>query len=321
MNLTINNVEQKLQQLLAQVPFFQNAKLSQDTRGHSGVLCLVVERSELQSPTQKFFAKVYPGDNRAHLLAVEQIYQQLNIPTAKIVNLQYLPATNETICSYEYIKGPTLKEILPQCTVAEYEALGYQVGAELRKFSAITGDPQKFQTEFDVELKQLWQNIFQQKSEYNLTQTDKLPVINLHRLRKNFEQLKTYVYATTPVFVHNDINLSNIIIYQGRPYFIDTDGGAIKFRALDFRGNCWWGWTGNQVTKERAVYRGIYRGLFQDQIPASFHHELAFTMIYEFILRVYKYRNDPEQIHYSFLRWYDILTLTHYFENYHFSWF
>jgi len=42
------------------------------------------------------------------------------------------------------------------------------------------------------------------------------------------------------------------IVYE-IPYFIDIDGGKIKSRALDFRGNCWYGWTGDNLEKDRAV--------------------------------------------------------------------
>lgn len=309
----------KIQQLQKQVSLLSDAIITQDTRGHSKALCLVVQPQASARPA--YFTKIYPEDRQAQLLKIESTYRQLKIPTAKIIDITYLPSINETVCSHQYLAGPTLKEILPISTVEEYENLGYQVGAELSKFAQVQGDPQKFQQDFDAELAQLWDNVYQKKREYNQTHIQKLPIVNLHRLEKSFNYLKTFVYATTPVFVHSDINLNNIIIHRGKPYFIDTDGGGIKFRALDFRGNCWWGWTGNNVEKERAVYRGIYRGLFTDQIPKSFHQELAFTMIYEFILRVYKYRNDPEQIHYSFLRWHDILTLTRYFENYTFDWF
>lgn len=310
------DVMQKIQQLQQQVLFLRDSNITQDLRGHSKLLCLVVQRGD-----KKFFTKVYMGDNRDHLKKVEEIYQKFGVPTARIVNLQYLPVTDETVCSYEYIEGPTLKELLPTSTLAEYESLGYQAGAFLNRFSATKGNLVQIQANFEDTLKKLWENVFQKKFIYNQTHNPKLPSINLYRLQKSFEQLKTFVYAAQPVFIHNDINLSNIIIHNHKTYFIDTDGCNFNFRSLGFRGNCWWGWTGNNVDKEHAIYRGIYRGLFQDSIPAEFRKELAFAIVYEFILRVYKYRNDMEQVRYSFLRWYDIFTITDYFENYRFDWF
>lgn len=315
MDITFD-VAEKIQSLREQIGYLKDAEIIQDTRGHSGVLCLVV-----QDFKQKFFTKVYPGDVGVQLQKVQDVYNKLKIPTAQIKKLDYLADTNETICSYEYLDGPTLGELLPKISTTECEDLGYKVGVEISKFAKIKGDLKEFQQKFDEEAARLWQNVYQKKRQYNQTYNQKLPVINLKRLQKSFENLRQSIYATKPVFVHNDINLNNVIFVGDQSYFVDTSDGDIKFRALDFRGNCWWGWAGNNVEKERAVYRGIYRGLFCDKIPENFHKELAFTMIYEFILRVYKYRDDMEQIRYSFLRWHDILVRTNYFEKYRFDWF
>lgn len=351
-----NSEDYKIEQYLRQqIPFLSGSTMQRDTRGHSRATCFVIDFSNptditthsQASPvshdhissalasstsvglnnassdrsTQKCFAKVYPDYRTDDLRRIEQTYHQLQVNTANIVHVQYLPDTNETFCAYEFITGPTFNDLLSQKPLSFIENLGYRIGAELHKFSQIQGDPVKFQQSLDRELATLLQNARRQKLLYNSKYSEKLPEVDLDRLERSLNHLKQAIYATTPTFVHSDINLNNVIIHAGEPYIIDTDGGKIKFRALDFRGNCWWGWTGDNVDRERAAYRGIYRGLFQDHIPDSFHQELAFTMIYEFILRVQRYTGDDEQVHYSFLRWHDNLEQTNYFENYRFGWF
>lgn len=301
---------------LYKINLLQNCNIVRDLRGHSRALCYIAKSS-----TDKYFIKVYSGDRTSELFYIESIYDLLQIHTAHIIQANYLVELDATYCVYEFIEGPTLNELLPQLSIDELEQKGHQVGCKLNKFSSIKGDVQKFQCAFDQELSELLSLNRAKQLEYNNSHAEKLPAIDLDRLEKSLEVLKPAIYASDPVFIHSDINLNNIITHQAQPYFIDTEGGKIKFRALDFRGNCWWGWTGENVDKERAIYRGIYRGLFHDQIPDIFHQELSFTMIYEFLLRNQRYKDDPEQIHYSFLRWHDNLEQTNYFENYHFEWF
>lgn len=305
-----------LAELCQKVDFLRAYNIERDLRGHSRALCYIAT-----SKSTKFFIKVYHDNRIDELKYIESIYSILNINTAKIIQVDFLPETDATYCIYEFIDGPTFNELLPILPESELEQKGYQVGQEVRKFSAVKGEPEKFQQAFDQELEDLLKLNRTKQLEYNQSHFEPLPKIDLDRLEKSINHLKTFIYATEPVFVHSDINLNNIIFHQDQPYFIDTEGGKIKFRALDFRGNCWWGWTGDNVDKERAVYRGIYCGIFQNKIPDEFHKELAFTMIYEFLLRNKRYENDPEQIHYSFLRWHDNLEQTNYFENYHFEWF
>lgn len=302
--------------LQTKIRLLRDSIIEQDFRGHSRVPCFVVTKSK-----EKYFVKLYPSDRVQNLKDIEATYAKLKIPTANIVSVQYLPELDRTFCAYKYITGPTFNELLSQKPLKFIEDLGHRIGEELRKFSQVQGDPAEFQQSLERELADLMQNVRHQKELYNSKNSEKLPEIDLDRLERSLNYLKRAIYATTPTFVHSDINLNNVIIHEDKPYIIDTDGGKIKFRALDFRGNCWWGWTGDNVERERAAYRGIYRGLFRDQIPDSFHQELAFTMIYEFILRVQKYVGDNEQIHYSFLRWHENLEKTNYFEGYRFSWF
>ena len=127
---------------------------------------------------------------------------------------------------------------------------------------------------------------------------------------------------TTPSFIHKDINLNNIIVNDNEPYFIDTDGGKVSFRALDFRGICWYTWDGDNKIKEQAMYRGIFKGLFNDNIPDNFHKEIAFTIYYEFFLKVKEAinNNDKERLDFIFEKFGNIFDRTNYFENYKFCW-
>lgn len=303
-------------QLRQEISFLQGCKMERDLRGHSQVPCFILSKADT-----KYFMKVYPGNRIDELKYIESIYKVLRIPTAFIVKIGYLQKTNRTFCIYDFIEGDTLDEWLPQVPSAQAEEFGVKIGGELRKFADLEGDSSKFKRAFNRELKQLLELAHLQKMSYNQQHAELLPEIDLHRLKKSLQNLKAALYATTPIFVHSDLNLSNIIINRGEPYFIDTEGSQINFRAFNFRGNCWWCWSGSDIKKEQAIYRGIYRGTFHDQIPASFHQELSFMVTYQFLHRVKKYANDETQVHYSFLHWRDLLAQTNYFENYKFDWF
>ncbi len=349
----ISDAEQ-IESLRAQVPFLHGSTIIRDLRGHSRVPCFVVEKNG-----QKYFAKLYPGNREQNLQDIEATYLQLQIPTAKTVEIKYLSPIDATFCAYEYIEGGTFAELLPKLPLAQVEDFGVKVGQEVKKFLSATGDQvetrylqerdesdrvetRDFQEQLDLELSQLLQNLRQQKQLYNQRHTEGLPEIDLARFERSLQKLKQDIFQLPPNFAHTDLNLTNIIFSQNwpeplrdsndtmdvansRPVFVDTDGSKMAFRALDFRGVVWWNWDPNlttaEVQREQAACRGIFCGMFDDKIPASWHQELSFTMMYEFLIRVQKYAGDDTQTHYSFLRWRENLRQTRYFEDYHFPWF
>lgn len=349
----ISDAEQ-IESLRAQVPFLHGSTIIRDLRGHSRVPCFVVEKNG-----QKYFAKLYPGNREQNLQDIEATYLQLQIPTAKTVAIKYLSPIDATFCVYEYIEGATFAELLPKLPLAQVEDFGVKVGQEVKKFLSATGDQvetrylqerdendrvetRDFQEQLDLELSQLLQNARQQKQLYNQRHTEGLPEIDLARFERSLQKLKRDIFQLPPNFAHTDLNLTNIIFSQNwleplrdsndtmdvansRPVFVDTDGSKMAFRALDFRGVVWWNWDPNlttaEVQREQVAYRGIFCGMFDDKIPASWHQELSFTMMYEFLIRVQKYAGDDTQTHYSFLRWRENLRQTQYFEGYHFPWF
>lgn len=299
--------------LISYFTFFKDSdEIHEDFKGHSSATRFIVKKKE-----KMYFVKIYNGNRIKDLYDINKIYDDLEIPTAQIFVCEYSKDSDKTLCAYEFINGITLKQLIKVKDIKELEKLGKMVGAQVKKFQSVIGSKEKFKKIFDVELNELIKNTLKIKNAFK----QELPEVDLERLLKSFIHLKQYIYLNKPSFIHNDINFNNVIINDGIPYFIDTDGGKIKFRALDFRGNCWWGWSGKNKKKEQAVFRGIYLGLFNDNIPEEFHKELAFTMIYEFLLRVNKYKDNAKQIIYSFERFKPIFDQTLYFENYKFDWF
>lgn len=317
--MTVLSLEAYLRQEIA---FLHDCQIRRDTRGHSRIPCFVIEKpADVPGSHTQFFMKLYPTDRTHDLRQIESIYRQTQVPTAKIVQLGYLPDTEQTYCIYEFITGQTLRELLKILPADQLESIGYRTGQELGKFRQIISQDQTSRNLIYQSLAQLLQIAHAQKRHYNQSHHRKLPRVNLQRLERSLQQLQTVTDHIELSFTHGDINLYNIILHHNQPYFIDTDGGSISLRSLDFRGNCWWGWTGNNTEREQAIYRGIYRGYFTDEIPVEFHQELGFAIIYEFLLRLQRYKNIDEQTYYSFLRWHDIFEQTKYFENYHFDWF
>lgn len=306
-------------ELRREIQFLQDYDMQRDLRGHSRVPCFILQNQETAT---KYFMKLYDGQRAEELALIQQIYERAEVPTARTIKVLDLATSNQTCCIYEFITGPTLRELLRKQPADSLQQIGYQVGVDLKKLAHTQLARDQFsKTVFDENLEALLQNAHLQKRNYNVKNHQKLPRINLRRLERSITALKAVVDEIPPTFTHGDINLYNIILHDDTPYLIDTDGGGLSWRALDFRGNCWWGWTGNNTESEHAVYRGIYQGYFMNHIPASFHQELGFAIIYEFLLRLKRYENIDQQTYYSFLRWHDILELTNYFENYHFDWF
>ncbi len=305
--------------LRREIPFLRDYDLQRDLRGHSRVPCFILQNRQT---ADRYFMKLYNGQRADELTLIQQVYERAKVPTARIIKTINLASSHQTCCIYEFITGPTLRELLRERPADQLQWIGYQVGTDLRKLAHTEAPQAQFQKAvFAENLRTLLHNAHTQKRNYNASHSQKLPRINLRRLERSITGLKAVVYEIPPTFTHGDINLYNIILHDGTPYLIDTDGGGLSWSALDFRGNCWWGWTGNNTESEHAVYRGIYQGYFRNHIPSSFHQELGFAIIYEFLSRLQRYAGIDEQTYYSFLRWHDILKLTNYFENYHFDWF
>lgn len=266
--------------------------------------------------------KIYENDRLKELDYVENVYKKLEIPTANIIEKAYLKEFNKTYAVYEYIDGKTLLELTKELEIKEIEDIGKRVGMHLSKFKAITINKEKLIDLYELEFKNLVDKLYYMKEFYDKNENKQLEFIDLDRLCKDFNEYKKYIYNIEPSFIHKDINLNNIIVNDNETYFIDTDGGEVSFRTLDFRGICWWTWDGENKFKERAMYRGIFEGLFEGNIPDDFHKELAFTIIYEFLLKIEEASKnyDIARMEYIFSKFGDIFNRTDYFEDYKFDW-
>lgn len=304
--------------LLSYITFLDQCSfIEQDFRGHSSALRYICQKNG-----KKYFVKIYKNNRSKDLDYVESIYIKLKIPTANIIEKEYLREFDKTYAIYEYIDGKTLLELTQELEVKEIEDIGKRVGNYLSKFKTIKTKQEKLINSYESELKDLIDNLYYRKEYFNNSENKQLEFIDLDRLCKNFNEYKKCIYNVEPSFIHKDINLNNIIVNNNETYFIDTDGGKISFRALDFRGICWWTWDGENKLKEQAIYRGIFKGLFEGNIPDGFHKELAFTIIYEFLLKVAEAgnNNDMKRMEYIFSKFGDIFNRTKYFENYKFDW-
>lgn len=305
--------------LTSKINFFRNCKtIKQDFSGYSSALRYICEKDN-----KKYFVKIYNGNNLEQIKNIDSIYADLNIPTAKIIQAEYLSDLSKTFVVYEYIDGKELIDLTRELSIKEIEKIGFQVGENLSKFKKIKCNKQGIINSYEKEFNELIDILYVSKDFFEKQENRKLYYINLDRLHNDFLEYKKYIYNNEPSFIHGDINLHNVIVKDGKTYFIDTSNGKKSFRALDFRGNCWFGWDGENKINEQAMYRGIYKGLFNGKIPEQFNKELAFTIIYEFLLKIndgYK-KNDMGKIEYNFHKFGDIFDKTNYFENYKFEWF
>lgn len=305
--------------LISKIDFFKECKtIEQNFGGYSSDLRYICE-----DDNNKYFVKIYNEDNLERIKNIDFIYKKLNIPTAKIVKAEYLNDLSKTIVVYEYIDGKELIDLTKKLNIEEIENIGLQVGKNLSKFKKIKCDKQKLIDLYEKEFNKLIDVLYISKKYFEKNEGKKLYYIDLDRLHYDFLEYKKYVYRNESTFIHGDINLHNVIVKNGKTYFIDTANGKNSFRSLDFRGNCWFGWDGENKINEQAMYRGIYKGIFNGKIPEQFNKELAFTIIYEFFLKIsdgYK-KNDMKKIEYNFHKFGDIFDKTNYFENYKFEWF
>lgn len=263
----------------------------------------------------KYFVKILEGNLVTKIKEISNIYEVKKVPIPRLIHIEYFENINYTCIVYEYIEGKSLLELMKDSTCEDLEKMGNMVGSYLRKFNNITVDSKLIEVNLEQELNEMKKIAFIKQKKIN-----SLNSIDLNRLFKSLDNLKTYVYSTKPKFIHGDITFNNVIIRDGLPYFIDTDGGKYSFRSLDFKGNWWWTWGGENVLKEQALYRGIYKGLFGNSIPNDFHKELAFTMIYTFLCRLKKYKNNAKEVEFTFSKFKTMFDNTSYFENYTFSW-
>lgn len=276
----------------------------------------------MQKNNQKYFIKIYKNDRVEDIKYIDSIYKELEIPTAKVFELEYLEKFDRTFVVYEFIEGKTLLELTNNLSLKELEHIGICTGKYLSKFKALNCDQEKVITLFEKEIKKLIEDLYYMRKYYDRHKKNALKIIDLDRLCSKFNEYKKYIYATKPTFIHKDINLNNVLVNNNDVYFIDTDGGKFSFRALDFRGICWWTWDGKHKCQEQAIYRGLFKGLFGNNISDVFHKELAFTIIYEFLLKIEEVNEskDLKRMEYIFSKFENIFTRTNYFEDYRFDW-
>ena len=308
--------------LYSVIPDFNKyVNVKEDLSGHSSAYRYIL----LDRYNNKYFLKLYKGNKINSLKEIDEVYEKNCVKTAKIKDLGYIDKIDRTYTIYEYIDGRTLLDVarLDEISKSKLEKLGFLVGSELKKFNNIDINKTNLDIEdIEVKLAKLIENTINIKEFYKkYSEEAMLPYINLDKLFMSVNNLKQYVISQDRVFIHGDINLNNIIIKNDNPYLIDTDGGKISYRVLDFRGNFWHGICSKEDENERAVYRGIYNQLFENKIPDIFHKQLAFTMIYEFLLRLNRFSENLEQIRYTFGRFKDTFDSTNYFINYKFDWF
>ena len=305
--------------LLSKVKFFRNCtSIKQELSGYSSALRYICELDD-----DKYFVKIYSKNNLKQIKQIDLIYKKLNIPTPLIIYAKYLNDLKKTLVIYEYIDGKEIYDLTKELSVKEIEKIGFKVGKNLAKFKKIKCNKQELINSYDKEFNKLADNLYIIKDFYEKNENKKLYSIDLDKLYNTFLEHKKYVYNSEPSFIHGDINLHNVIVKNKKPYFIDTSNGKNGFRSLDFRGNCWFGWDGDNKFNEQAMFRGIYKGLFNGKIPDEFHKELAFTIIYEFFLKInegYK-KKDMGKIEYNFYKFGKMFDMTNYFENYKFKWF
>lgn len=265
---------------------------------------------------KKYFVKIINENLEEKIASIYKKYNDSCILTPKIFYLKYFKEIDKTCIVTEYIDGKSLLDIMNDKSCEELEMIAISIGNMLRSFNNDIIDKNKIINSLNDDLE------FMMKNAYDLqNKLDDLPYINLNKIFRSLEKIKKYVYSTKPKFIHGDITFNNIIIKEDKIYFIDIENGKNSFRSLDFKGNWWWTWQGENVLKEQALYRGIYKGLFDGKIPEQFHKELAFTMIYTFLSRLKKYKENDGEIQYTFLKFKDMFDKTNYFEDYHFEWF
>ncbi len=271
--------------LLNQVNWLHGAILTPELRGHSRVASYVVTKGKT-----KYFLKQYSGDQTKRLLKIEGTYCDLGVPTAKIQHLEYLLALDATCCAYEYISGPNLAEAITQFSPSEVIRLGRQIGSALNQFSNQTG-----KIDLPGRLARLWQSFESEIQRYSdSTARQKILPIDLVRLKASFARLTDIVVSLNPTFAHTDLNLSNVILHEGQPIIVDTSESQLDFRTSNFRGFCWWVWDEKTPQNYQIIYREIIDACFNAKVPSTIHDELAFAVLYEFLIRVQKYAGDEE---------------------------
>ena len=305
-------------EMLNKIEILKNCSyIEQDFRGHSHAIRYIAGDNG-----NKYFIKISNGNRKESLNWINDIYQSLSVRTAEIQEIGYLENVDKTYIIFEYLEGNTLRELTKKASAKELEDIGIEIGASLAKFQQIKANKDDVINLYEEEFEKLITNLLAMVRYCQQNEQEELGKIDIERLCKNFHKLKKIIYETTPFFIHGDINLNNVIVKENRPYFVDIEGGKFSFQAFDFRGICWWTWEGENRKEEQAIYRGVFKGLFNKKVPDKFHQELACTVIYEFLLKVNEVNEtkDMKRLEYLFQKFGDIFNRTDYFESYQFDW-
>ena len=92
--------------LISKIDFFKKCKtIKQDFSGHSSALRYICEKNN-----SKYFVKIYDGNILEQIKNIASVYDDLDIPTAKIIQAEYLSDLSKTFVVYEYIVGKELMD-------------------------------------------------------------------------------------------------------------------------------------------------------------------------------------------------------------------
>lgn len=234
-----------------------------------------------------------------------QIYQQASIRSLEYLGYGYY--ATRPFYLYRYIAGENLKTLSnTSYTVRETYQAGVQAGRTLQHLQNLP--PQDFPTipreDLDALVlhgQQLYRQLLHDQMVYRLLQKHQLPPL-LSSLMPIFAHAATIFADLSPALIHGDIKRSNIIIDPaGHQHFIDIGAMKVSYAVFNFRYQIIWDLL-PENRQRRAFTRGFFDGFFDQQYPKTFHQQIIFISVLNFLEHTTKFSHDTAELDWYFSR-------------------
>ena len=251
---------------------------------------------------KNYFLKVINGNVVKSVLENYERLKGSNNNIAKMIECNYVKEENSTYIVYEFLKGETLKQKISTLSYNEITIYSEKLTMELTKlimnnsFALAKEDiVKKYIKVLEESTKQIehYQKNNIIKSSY---------FFNLKKLKKVYTNLLDKVKENEIYFVHSDLNLSNIMIYENEVYLLDIEDACFNYMGYHFKCLCWWFYE-NYEYKKKYLY--FYNNVIQKLeiiFKKDLQHEIFLGMIYEYLHRIIRYKGNDQQIDYTLLK-------------------
>lgn len=240
-----------------------------------------------------YFLKVIPakGNSLQNIQLINELFLKNHIKTPKLLSSFQPEKESKIYLVYEYLSLPLLRNVFhPELNLKQLETVAKNLAEGLKKIHSLN---EKLSVEcMHKEHKQLfakYPSAFKKNQkilEESFGITEEKLSSALHRYFQSFKD-------QPDVFLHDDINLENIMVDSaGQPVFLDTELAHTGKAGMDFWKAFFCCYLPVRSEYEKPFYRALFHYYFDGEIPLWFHENLKYGMLYKFAWMVWQHQND-----------------------------